>query len=133
MQSIFETASLVTTTSTSMDVKSVKELGFPEYWNRRYENALESEGATYEWFRSFEKLRPFLERELPHHSSEPRMLHLGCGDSVRLPSHFLSTFPLVSAPQEVKLNLMSYQDVTYRSFQTPLRQPAICRLFGNGH
>ncbi|MCJ1451622.1 hypothetical protein MMC28_001962 [Mycoblastus sanguinarius] len=64
-----------------MDIKSIKELGFPEYWNRRYENALESEGATHEWFQSFEKLRPYLERELPDPNSNPRMLHLGCGDS----------------------------------------------------
>lgn len=78
-----------------MNTESLKELGFPNYWNERYENVSKNEGATYEWFRSFEKLRPFLERELPAPSSEPQMLHLGCGDSVRTPQHVLSTFLFV--------------------------------------
>ncbi|MCJ1320338.1 hypothetical protein MMC15_005676 [Xylographa vitiligo] len=64
-----------------MDVKSTIELGFPDYWNRRYANVAESEQATHEWFRTFDKLRLFLEKELPSASSEPRILHLGCGDS----------------------------------------------------
>ena len=67
-----------------MDVNFTKELGFPDYWNRRYENVAESEQATHEWFRTFDKLRLFLEKELPSASSEPRILHLGCGDSVRI-------------------------------------------------
>lgn len=67
----------------SMGDDTLKELGFPAYWNKRYENASQTEGG-HEWFRSFEKLRPFLERELPNPASEPRLIHLGCGDSVRL-------------------------------------------------
>ncbi|MCJ1377540.1 hypothetical protein MMC17_000635 [Xylographa soralifera] len=64
-----------------MDVKSTKELGSPDYWNKRYNKGAESEQATYEWFRTFEKLRFFFEKELPNASLEPRILHLGCGDS----------------------------------------------------
>ncbi|MCJ1285008.1 hypothetical protein MMC26_004345 [Xylographa opegraphella] len=65
-----------------MDVKSTKELAFAEYWNNRYDKRpAGSEEATYEWFRTFEKLRPFLQEELPDASLNPRILHLGCGDS----------------------------------------------------
>jgi len=68
-----------------MGDRSLKELGFPDYWNKRYETGSEIDGATHEWFRTFEKLRTFFERTLPEASSEPRVLHLGCGDSVRAP------------------------------------------------
>ena len=62
-----------------MDMESTKELGFPEYWNKRYEGGGET---THEWFRTFEKLQPFLKKWLPNPSPlEPRILHLGCGDS----------------------------------------------------
>lgn len=88
----------------SMDTKSIKELGFPEYWNRRYENASKCENATHEWFRSFEKLRPFLEKELPDPKLGPRILHLGCGDSVSKPRHAMLASLLMPAPQEPKLN-----------------------------
>ena len=59
-------------------LESKKELGFPEYWNNRYHGGAE---ASHEWFRTFEKLQPFLERRLPKPSLKPRILHLGCGDS----------------------------------------------------
>ena len=65
-----------------MDAESSKALGFPEYWNKRYDQVEVSEQARHEWFRTFDKLRSFLEKELPDASSEPRILHLGCGDSV---------------------------------------------------
>ena len=68
-----------------MDKGSTKELGFPEYWNRRYESVSSGGESSHEWFRTFEKLRPFLEKELPDPSVGPRILHLGCGDSVRRP------------------------------------------------
>ncbi|MCJ1393027.1 hypothetical protein MMC18_005899 [Xylographa bjoerkii] len=62
-------------------MNSTRELGLSDYWNKRYGQGTESEETTHEWFRTFEKLRPFLEKELPSASSEPRILHLGCGDS----------------------------------------------------
>ena len=66
-----------------MDARSSKELGFPEYWNRRYQSISSDGESSHEWFRTFDKLRPFLERKLPNSSLRPRILHLGCGDSVR--------------------------------------------------
>lgn len=54
-----------------------------EYWNDRYEEekkAVQDE-ESYEWLRTFVKLRPFLEQHLPSTSTQPRLLHLGCGTS----------------------------------------------------
>ena len=65
-----------------MSLDSTKELGFPGYWNKRYEDVSEGNEATHEWFRSFEKLRPLLKRHLPVPFLGPRIIHLGCGDSV---------------------------------------------------
>jgi len=66
-----------------MGDRSLRELGFPDYWNKRYETGLEVDGGTHEWFRTFDKLRPFLEKTRPKPSAQPRILHLGCGDSER--------------------------------------------------
>ena len=72
-----------------MDARSLEELGYPEYWDRRYATRPnESLLSTHEWFRTFEQLRPFLEKQLPAAGSSPRILHLGCGDSVRTPFYF---------------------------------------------
>ena len=45
--------------------------------------------SSNEWYRTFENLRPFLGRKLPNPSLKPRILHLGCGDTVRMPSNTL--------------------------------------------
>ncbi|KAF2397847.1 S-adenosyl-L-methionine-dependent methyltransferase [Trichodelitschia bisporula] len=58
--------------------KDPKELVRPEYWNSRYTTETE-DPAAHEWFRTFEKLRPFLERNLPPVDDDPRILQLGCG------------------------------------------------------
>ncbi|KAI9660254.1 MAG: hypothetical protein M1831_003562 [Alyxoria varia] len=60
-----------------------KELGFPEYWDNRYSepSADPSHPSKHEWFRTFDKLRQFFDKQLPDPSSQPRILHLGCGDS----------------------------------------------------
>lgn len=65
------------------------ELSHPEYWDERYRSELspgqigtEATLDSYEWFRSFEQLRPFLESNLPPSSSGCSILHLGCGNSV---------------------------------------------------
>lgn len=68
-----------------MDTRTTRELASPEYWDKRYakhSRGSESEHGTHEWFRTFEQLRPFLQKELPDPISAPRILHLGCGDSV---------------------------------------------------
>jgi hypothetical protein len=66
------------------------QLAHPEYWNERYAsgNEVEQEGVqevlgSFEWFRNFEKLRPFFTKHLPATSSGCHILHLGCGNSVR--------------------------------------------------
>lgn len=73
-----------------MASETSQELGSPDYWNLRYKNLAESKEGAYEWFRTFEQLRPCLERQMPKPNLEPQILHLGCGDSVRLPLHALS-------------------------------------------
>jgi EEF1A lysine methyltransferase 4 len=61
----------------------VRDLSHAKYWDARY--IAEIEGVTdeesYEWLRTFDKLRPFLRHNLPSPSTEPRLLHLGCGIS----------------------------------------------------
>ncbi|KAI9704299.1 MAG: hypothetical protein M1836_007160 [Candelina mexicana] len=67
-----------------MSNDSLKELGTPEYWNKRYDDtSKDGEKASHEWFRTFAQLRSFFEKELPAAETHPRILHLGCGDSVR--------------------------------------------------
>ena len=62
-----------------MNEQELKALGHPEYWNNRY-----NEADGHEWFRSFNQLQPLLVKELPEAGSNPRIIHLGCGDSVSL-------------------------------------------------
>lgn len=75
------------------------ELAHPEYWNTRYssEQKPTSDGTkkieNYEWFRTFDVLKPFFEKWLPkpENLKELHILQLGCGNSVRPPlSPFLS-------------------------------------------
>ncbi|PMD54321.1 S-adenosyl-L-methionine-dependent methyltransferase [Hyaloscypha bicolor E] len=64
------------------------ELSHPKYWDGRYrseqrvtQNGIQPVLDSYEWFRSFEQLRPFFENNLPPSSSGCHILHLGCGNS----------------------------------------------------
>lgn len=68
--------------------KDLVALAHPEYWNERYilEKEAQKEGGSsvlgaYEWLSTFETLRPLLTKYLPT-SSDPHILHLGCGNSV---------------------------------------------------
>ena len=102
-----------------MDAQSLKELSSPEYWNKRYDG--QARGNTYEWFKKFEQLRPFLEKHLPAPRSTPRILHLGCGDSVRI------------AVVEFEVGAdISLQDTAIRLAQPWVYEPAIGRLFRGG-
>lgn len=65
------------------------ELSKPEFWDARYtsEQKLGQDGTqpvlnSYEWFRTFETLRPFFTKHLPASASTCHILHLGCGSSV---------------------------------------------------
>lgn len=71
-----------------MNSKAQKELAFANFWDDRYtKQDHKADPATvgnedYEWFRTYAKLRPFLERHLPSSSTNPRIVQLGCGTSV---------------------------------------------------
>lgn len=65
------------------------ELSFPRYWDERYtakQNA-QAELESFEWFRSFPKLKPFFDEHLPPPPSgcDCHILQLGCGNSVPAP------------------------------------------------
>ena len=71
--------------------EALAQLSEQSYWDDRYrseQKASENEQPTldsYEWFRNFEQLRPFLETHLPRSSSGCHIIHLGCGNSVICP------------------------------------------------
>ena len=69
-----------------MNVEAQKELSRKEYWDQRYtqerQDQQDANAANYEWFKTFEKLRPFLTKHLPDTTDVPRILHLVCGTSV---------------------------------------------------
>ena len=70
------------------DAKTLEELAFPKYWDDRYSKPDAEE--SFEWFKSFDKLKGFLETWLPKPEEDgmwPLILHLGCGNSVSLASH----------------------------------------------
>lgn len=68
-----------------MNTAEQKELSRKEYWDERYSKEADSKNfdqPNYEWFKTFEQLRPFLQNHLTPASSNPRIVHLGCGTSV---------------------------------------------------
>ena len=77
-----------------MNNASQKELATAEYWEKRYaeDSDAKADGAheadNYEWFKTYDKLKPFLHKHLLPASSNPRILHLGCGTSVGVPDAF---------------------------------------------
>lgn len=65
-----------------------ERLAHPSFWDQRYAQA-EGDRPTHEWFRNFAELEAFLDRRLFQTRSpntNPRILHLGSGDSVCFPS-----------------------------------------------
>jgi len=84
-----------------MNEEAQKELSRKEYWDERYAKEREQQdasAATYEWFKTFDKLRPFLAKHLPEISIVPRVLHLGCGTSVS--AHELANMALTDLTTE---------------------------------
>ena len=81
----------------------------PDYWNKRYKDAIlessassansstietdlpaglvksndNAELGTYDWFRTWEHLETWFKKHLTTEPKQPRILHLGCGNSVR--------------------------------------------------
>ena len=79
------------TSADTMNNASQKELATAEYWEKRYADNSDTkadgthEVDNYEWFKTYDKLKPFLHKHLPPAFSKPRILHLGCGTSVGVP------------------------------------------------
>lgn len=68
----------------SMTTAELQRLAHSEYWDERYAEVGPDE-QVHEWFRSFNDLKPFLDRHLfqvREPETCPRILHLGSGDSV---------------------------------------------------
>lgn len=100
------------------DAKTLEELAEPDYWNARYAKPADSE--TFEWFKSYKNLEAFFAKHMPRadDNAQPRILHLGCGNSVRgTPSLEDSDFQLTNKP-----------DAADRLVQNWLSQPARGRL-----
>ncbi|KAF4991635.1 hypothetical protein FDECE_13983 [Fusarium decemcellulare] len=69
-----------------MTIEEDQQLGRSEYWDGRYATSGGDE-PTHEWFRSFADLEPYFRKNLfetPGRTAadNPRILHLGSGDSV---------------------------------------------------
>ena len=64
-----------------MPKESLEELAHPEYWDKRY-SANDKDAQVYDWLRHFSTLKPFLTTHLPSATSDPKILHLGSGNSV---------------------------------------------------
>lgn len=72
-----------------MPKERLEELAFAGYWDKRYAEEAKEKGTdgqdvleSFEWFKTFEKLRGWLEKYMPSPSEECHILHLGCGNSV---------------------------------------------------
>jgi hypothetical protein len=65
-----------------MPKPNLEELSRPDYWDKRYVEGEDSE--TYDWLRRFDAIEPFFQKHLPPASSNPRILQLGCGNSVNI-------------------------------------------------
>ena len=69
-----------------MNSAAQKELATVAYWDKRYSDERsgvgDKNGEDYEWFKTYEKLKPFFSKHLPPAESSPRILQLGCGTSV---------------------------------------------------
>lgn len=53
-------------------------LATPEYWDTRYT----ADPTPFDWFRNPTSIHPFLTKHLPPPTSNPSILHLGCGNSL---------------------------------------------------
>lgn len=66
-----------------MNDEEVEKLVYPEFWDQRYIHSAGDE-PTHEWYRTFEDLAPFFVKLYEAYGPEtnPKLLHLGSGDSV---------------------------------------------------
>jgi hypothetical protein len=78
---LFSRAHILTTMGPDEEGKA---LATAEYWDSRYAQS-NGEDPTHEWFRSYEALEPFFKENLfatKPAESDPKIVHLGTGDSV---------------------------------------------------
>ncbi|THH18050.1 hypothetical protein EW146_g2868 [Bondarzewia mesenterica] len=54
-----------------------EEYGTKEYWDQRYTQ--ESDGASFDWFKKYDEVAPFIREAIPDKNA--RILMLGCGNS----------------------------------------------------
>jgi hypothetical protein len=69
-----------------MSAEEAQTLGRKEFWDERYAK-VDEDKQTHEWFRAFNALEPFFTKHLfaPRKAeTQPRILHLGSGDSVSI-------------------------------------------------
>ncbi|KAF5534407.1 endothelin-converting enzyme 2 [Fusarium mexicanum] len=69
-----------------MTIAEDQQLAFSEYWDGRYATSNNND-STHEWYRSFSQVLQFLKKNLFEEAGRtahdnPRILHLGSGDSV---------------------------------------------------
>lgn len=67
-----------------MAADELKRMACIEYWDDRYVE-VDLETQLHEWYKSFSDLKPFFARHLFQTrgpETEPKILHLGSGDSV---------------------------------------------------
>lgn len=67
-----------------------ERLAHADYWDERY-NEAGPDNRLHEWFRSFGDLEPFFDKHLfqaREPGTNPRILHLGSGDSVSITTYF---------------------------------------------
>jgi len=61
------------------------ELSRQSYWDERYTQDAAKGEPSYDWLRNFETTKPFLLKHLPPSSDDPKILHMGNGNSVSDP------------------------------------------------
>ncbi|KAK3679721.1 hypothetical protein LTR78_000097 [Recurvomyces mirabilis] len=64
-----------------MPADSLEELAHPQYWDKRYGDTDSGDAKTYDWLRHFDTIKPFLLKHLPPPDTDPKILHLGSGNS----------------------------------------------------
>lgn len=67
------------------------DYGDINYWNLRYSQA---SGETFDWLEDYTSLQPYL-RSLLHTMLEPRILNLGCGNSLLPERLYDDGYPLI--------------------------------------
>jgi hypothetical protein len=70
-----------------MSTEEAQALGHPEFWDERYAKT-DADKPTHEWFRTFDALELFFTKHLfasKNVEAQPRILHLGSGESVSVP------------------------------------------------